>query len=74
MMLTLEEQERRAYISGNTQLADALGAVMDAISAAKEDCIDCDEDADFEDLEDIETVLRYALAAPPRVEEVADLI
>lgn len=28
-MLTLEEQERRAYISGNTELAGALGASMD---------------------------------------------
>lgn len=29
-MLTLEEQERRAYISGNTELAAALGAALDA--------------------------------------------
>lgn len=29
-MLTLEEQERRAYISGNTELAAALAAAVDA--------------------------------------------
>lgn len=28
-MLTIEEQERRAYISGNVELAAALGASMD---------------------------------------------
>lgn len=28
-MLTIEEQERRAYISGNVELANALGAAMD---------------------------------------------
>lgn len=31
-MLTIEEQERRAYITGNTQLAAALGSVLDADS------------------------------------------
>lgn len=30
MGLTLEEQERRAYISGNTELAAALAAALDA--------------------------------------------
>ena len=28
-MLTIEEQERRAYISGNVELAAALGAATD---------------------------------------------
>lgn len=28
-MLTIEEQERRAYISGNVELAAALGASID---------------------------------------------
>ena len=28
-MLTVEEQERRAYISGNVELAAAFGASMD---------------------------------------------
>ncbi len=31
-MLTIEEQERRAYISGNVELAAALGATIDAES------------------------------------------
>ncbi len=36
-MLTLEEQERRAYITGNVELANALGASIDAESGRVEE-------------------------------------
>lgn len=36
-MLTIEEQERRAYISGNIELAAALGASIDAESGRVEE-------------------------------------
>lgn len=35
-MLTIEEQERQAYASGNTALADALGQVIDLENQACE--------------------------------------
>ena len=35
-MLTIEEQERQAYASGNTALADALGQVIDLENEACE--------------------------------------
>lgn len=36
-MLTIEEQERRAYISGNVELAAALGATTDLESERAEE-------------------------------------
>lgn len=35
-MLTLQERERRAYITGDLTLADALGEVLDAEDALTE--------------------------------------
>jgi hypothetical protein len=49
-MLTLEEQERRAYISGNTQLADALDAVGQAVASLMDDHGD---DGTAEDIQDV---------------------
>jgi hypothetical protein len=65
-MLSLEEQERRAYISGDVRLAAALRAVVD---------LDDHCQPDETDAEEIFTPLRYELAAPAQVlDSVNDLL
>lgn len=65
-MLTIEEQERRAYIAGNMQLADALGTVLDADSEEGETTQMQDErirelERDLDDAEDELAHLRNKL-------------
>jgi urocanate hydratase len=79
-MLTLEEQERRAYISGNTQLAAALGAQIDvndkAIEEASHDARYWKEECESaqEALEDAEEAAAKAEASLADVIEVAQTL
>lgn len=58
-MLTIEEQERRAYISGNTELAAALGASMD-LESERVDEAEHDARELKREVEDLEEQLQVA--------------
>lgn len=58
-MLTIEEQERRAYISGNVELANALGAAMDLESDRVEEA-EHDARELRREVDDLEEQLRVA--------------
>lgn len=79
-MLTLEEQERRAYISGNAQLADALAFAIDmeseAIKEASHDARYWKEECESaqEALEDAEEAAARAEASLADVIEVAQTL